>query len=159
MGNMNVRVVVAVLLCAVLILPACSTTSIGVSKPGSSGGEAKPGIGKGGPPAHAPAHGYRKKHPQGPDLVFDSGLGVYVAVGIADLYFHNDSFFRLSSGQWEISVGYEGPWSVSTIAKVPPGLQKKGKGIGPGKGKGQGNQGGQGKGQGKGNKGGGPGKK
>lgn len=108
-----------------------------------------PGIGKGGPPAHAPAHGYQKKHPQGPELVFDSGLGVYVAVGIADLHFHNDNFFRWSNGQWEISVGYEGPWSVSTSTEVPPGLQKKGKGN-------QGNKGGKGKGKGKGNKGVGP---
>ena len=148
MGFTKTRVLMAVLLCTVLILPACSTTTVGTSKPG---------YGKGGPPAHAPAHGYRKKHSQGPDLVFDSGLGVYVVVGMADLYFHNDQFFRLRNGQWEISVGYEGPWSVSTSAKVPPGLQKKGKGKGPGKGKGQGNQGGKGKG--KGNKGGGKGKK
>lgn len=149
MRGKSIRVLIAVLLCAVLFVPACSTTSVGVAK--------KPGYSKGGPPAHAPAHGYRKKHPQGPDLVFDSGLGVYVAVGIANLYFHNDRFLRLSNGQWEISVGYEGPWSVTTHTKVPPGLKKKHQGgKGKAKGKAPGNKGGKGKEKGnKGNKNGG----
>ncbi|MFQ5585276.1 MAG: hypothetical protein ACE5GF_00390, partial [Thermodesulfobacteriota bacterium] len=44
---------------------------------------------KHGPPPHAPAHGYRHKHRHGVELMFDGGLGVYIAVGLSGIYFHN----------------------------------------------------------------------
>jgi len=39
-----------------------------------------------GPPAHAPANGYRYKY-QGHDMVYDSGLGVYVVIGQSSVYY------------------------------------------------------------------------
>jgi hypothetical protein len=77
-----------------------------------------------GPPAHAPAHGYRKKH-QGRDLVFDSDLGVYVVVGLSDLWFLDGSYFRISGDHWEISAGTSGPWRVAAVRSVPGRLYAK----------------------------------
>ena len=34
-----------------------------------------------GPPPHAPAHGYRHKHPDGVELVYKSNIGGYAVVG------------------------------------------------------------------------------
>lgn len=83
---------------------------------------------RGGPPPHAPAHGYRRKHhvQHGSDveLVFDSGLGVYVVVGFPDVYFYANSFFRFGDIGWQISVRPDGGWAVADSGRVPPGLQK-----------------------------------
>jgi hypothetical protein len=84
---------------------------------------------KGGPPPHAPAHGYRHKHRQrGVDLVFDSGLGVYVVVGYP-FYFHKDRFYRHHDGVWQISVRIDGGWRGVADHEVPQTLYwgKKGK--------------------------------
>ena len=121
--------------CALFAFPACETMYVGG---GGGGYKNHPG-----PPAHAPAHGYKKKHhDDGPELVFDSGLGVYLVVGLADLYFHNDSYFRYANGGWEFGVNINGPWRTADYGHVPPGLHKKhgtgSKGKGKGKGRGQG---------------------
>jgi hypothetical protein len=81
---------------------------------------------RGGPPPHAPAHGYRRKqHVQrGPDLelVFDSGLGVYVVVGTPDLYFFGDHYFRLGDAGWQISLQHDSGWTLAAQGQVPAGL-------------------------------------
>jgi hypothetical protein len=92
-----------------------------------------------GPPPHAPAHGYRHKHP-GPagsvDLVFDSGLGVYVVVGWPGYYWHQDHYYRFVEGAWMISTRLDAGWVSCSSGKVPPGLVKKHAGPGhKGKGK------------------------
>ncbi len=73
------------LLYAVAIV--CLTTACS-SSPSHSNVYVAPQATAGGPPSHAPAHGYRnKEHKQrykGIDLVFDTGLGVYVVVDMAD---------------------------------------------------------------------------
>lgn len=80
-----------------------------------------------GPPPHAPAHGYRHKHP-GPagsvDLVFDSGLGVYVVVGQPYHWFHHDHYYWLHDGEWHRSKHLGGPWVVADFDGVPPGLRR-----------------------------------
>ena len=97
-----------------------------------------------GPPAHAPAHGYRRKHVQGVEVVFDSGLGVYVVVGLTDHYYHDGYFFRLRSGIWESCPQPDGHWKVVSANSLPIGLQAKAKvnsnsnNRGRGKGKGNG---------------------
>ncbi len=93
----------------------------------------------GGPPPHAPAHGYRQKHRRsGADLVFDSGLGVYVVVGLGH-YFYRDRFYRWRNDAWQISVNARGPWNWIDEAAVPRRLFKsKAKGRGKGKGRGRG---------------------
>ena len=102
-----------------------------------------PVITKSGPPAHAPAHGYRRKHVHGMELVFDSDLGVYVVVGLSDHYYHDGYFFRLRAGIWERCPKPDGHWKVASDKSLPIGLQVKvkadtnirGKGNSKGKGK------------------------
>jgi hypothetical protein len=81
-----------------------------------------------GPPPHAPAHGYRHKqhtHMGGVDLIFDSGLGVYVVVGWPDHYWHHDHYYRWVDGGWLISARLDGGWAACSDGRVPPGLVKK----------------------------------
>ena len=81
-----------------------------------------------GPPPHAPAHGYRHKHhAHGGDveLVFDSGLGVYVVVGWPDYYWHSDHYYRWNDGGWMISARLDGGWATCSDSNVPGGLNKK----------------------------------
>ncbi|MFH1716163.1 MAG: hypothetical protein ABIF19_02330 [Planctomycetota bacterium] len=82
-----------------------------------------PGIGHG-PPAHARAHGYRRKQVAGVELVFDSGIGVYVVVGHPNHYYHDGHFYRLSGVQWEISLQPDDGWAFVAEESLPPGLQK-----------------------------------
>jgi hypothetical protein len=77
-----------------------------------------------GPPPHAPAHGYRRTH-QGHDLMYDSDLGVYVVVGLSNVWFLDGSYFRLADERWELSVGANGPWRVAAISAVPARLVEK----------------------------------
>lgn len=102
-----------------------------------------PGYGRdrGGPPDHAPAHGYRKKY-HDHDLMFDSGVGVYVVVGSPGFYFWDDFYWRLRDGIWIRASAFDGPWLVveDTYHRLPPGLAKKhgyGKSEGKEKGKGK----------------------
>ena len=129
------------LLAVAFVLPACSTVNTHhpstVHQPNT------------GPPDHAPAHGYRKKHGHdNVELVWDSGMGVYVVVGHDGHFFSNDVYYRVAGENWEVSGGIEGPWKVTSDKKVPKGLKKhkhkgkkdKGKGNGHGKGQDKGNK-------------------
>lgn len=103
-----------------------------------------------GPPPHAPAHGYRRKHRRsGAELVYDSGLGVYVVVGLP-VYFSDERFYRLGDAGWEISVDLHGPWRAVEYHAVPTKLvAAKGRGKGRGKGWNKAKAKGKGKGKGK----------
>ena len=80
---------------------------------------------KPGPPPHAPAHGYRHKHhAHGVDLVFDSGLGVYLVVGLADHFFLHDQFYRRSGGEWFVSAELGHGWTAVGSSVLPKGLGK-----------------------------------
>ena len=102
-------------------------------------------IRKSGPPAHAPAHGYRRKHMHvhGVELVFDTGRGVYVVVGYSDHYYHDGYFFRFREGTWETCPKPDGHWKIVSNKSLPVGLQAKvkvdsnNKGRGNGKAKGK----------------------
>jgi hypothetical protein len=78
------------------------------------------------------------------ELVFDSGRGVYVVVGLSDHYYHDGYFFRLSGGIWEMCPKPDGRWKVVSDNSLPIGLQVKAKvnndskGRGKGKGKAKG---------------------
>jgi hypothetical protein len=111
----------AVLCLAVLFLLAlCDTTA---AKPPARGL-----LIRSGPPAHAPANGYRRKQVCGFELIFDVGVGMYVAVGMTDVYYHEGHFYRCRGGVWEISL--RGTiWEVTVIDKLPPGLQVKAKSM------------------------------
>ena len=76
---------------------------------------------KHGPPPHAPAHGHRHKH-HGVDLLFDTGLGVYVVVGHAHHYFHDGRYYRLHESGWRVSAKLDGHWVEIKIKDLPRGL-------------------------------------
>ncbi len=75
------------------------------------------------PPPWAPAHGYRHKHKDGTALVFDSGIGVYVAIDFPDIYFSNDKFYKKNVDIWQSSAAIKGPWVNTAIEDIPPGLK------------------------------------
>jgi hypothetical protein len=93
-----------------------------------------------GPPDHAPAHGWRRKHgiqhptqshkrAQGEtrtrvELVYDGDLGVHVVVDHAGVYFHGDHYFRMSAAGWEWSGHLAGSWTVAPDHGVPTGLRE-----------------------------------
>ena len=77
-----------------------------------------------GPPPHAPAHGYRHKH-HGRDLVFDSAFGVYVVVGLRDVWFLDGHYFRIAGDRWEVAAAVGGPWRVAAAHAVPVRLYEK----------------------------------
>ena len=89
-----------------------------------------------GPPPHAPAHGYRHKHHNDIELEFDSGLGVYLAVNMPDIYFFNGLYLKISDGYWVVTDHLDRPWRASLKDEVPLRLKKsrgrshKGKGKG-----------------------------
>lgn len=76
-----------------------------------------------GPPPHAPAHGYRHKHPDGEELVYKSDIDVYVVVGHQDYYFHKDKYYRVKNGSWEVSFNMKENWTLVSEKKLPPGLR------------------------------------
>ena len=114
----------AVMACAALMVASCS--SVGICHTSSEK------IGRGnGPPPHAPAHGYRHKHKtKGVELVYDSGRGVYVVVGLPDHYYYNGHFFRIRGAQWEVSLHTANGWEPVYEDSIPPGLRTKGKSKG-----------------------------
>jgi hypothetical protein len=121
-----------------LLMASCSEFSV------RRGPVLKPGRGNG-PPPHAKAHGYRWKHATGVELVFDSGLGVYIVVGYPDYYYYDGYFYRFCGGAWEISSKPDRGWAGVSSVSLPAGLKAKGslsKGNN-GKGKGNGNGNGQ----------------
>jgi hypothetical protein len=90
-----------------------------------------PGRGHG-PPPHAPAHGYRKKHRHAyhhrdaeVEVVFDGGLGVYVVLGLPSHYYWEGRYLRVRSGRWYASRHLDAGWSVCDEASVPKALRTK----------------------------------
>jgi hypothetical protein len=105
------RLLVSALLATAVALSSCLAASIdGKSNRGH------------GPPAHAPAHGYRQHH-QDAELAFDSKLGVYVVVGYSDHFYSDGRFLRFHADSWEVSARLHGPWTAYPSASVPPGLR------------------------------------
>jgi hypothetical protein len=121
---LRLALLAALALAASLFLPACHAHVGPQSDPEIAGG-----YGGGGPPPHAPAHGYRRKHRydghRDAELVFDSGLGVYVVVGFPGVYFHLDHYFRYFGASWQVSIRPDAGWRVAPQDDVPPGLRKQ----------------------------------
>jgi hypothetical protein len=103
--------------CALLLTTSCSKYGV------RTGPVVRPGNG---PPAHAPAHGYRNKQVCGVEIVFDAGRGVYVVVGMADHYYYDGYFYRLRTGVWEMSLKPDTGWAKVSIGSLPSGLQARG---------------------------------
>lgn len=102
---------------AILLLSSCHTVT--------ARWEPVPGPGRGyGPPPHAQANGYRNKVVYGYELVYDSGCGLYVVVGMTDWYYHEGYFYRLRGNVWEISLRGD-EWGPANHDSLPPGLRLK----------------------------------
>lgn len=78
-----------------------------------------------GPPPFAPAHGYRHRYRRGLDLVFDTGLGVYLVVGARRTYFYQGRFYRFRGGEWETSRDYDETWRRSRARRLPRNLRRR----------------------------------
>jgi hypothetical protein len=142
---------VAVLAAGCGLLIACGPVHpVTVGRGGHDGPEVYEGPGHGhGPPPQAPAHGYRRKHQQAyhrhggeVELIFDSGLGVYVVVGVSNHYYWNGAYLRIDGGAWSTCAYLDGAWKPYSERSLPAGLRakhaktKQGKGKGKSKGKG-----------------------
>lgn len=110
----------------VSVVFVCLTTScetVNVHQFPAPGRHVRPG-----PPPHARAHGYCRKHANGLELVYDSTYGVYVIMGKVDHYYWDGQFYRIYGGRWEVSLQVDAGWVPAIIESLPPGLQYKGQG-------------------------------
>jgi hypothetical protein len=105
----------------ILYLTGCQTIGgVAVESPGYHGSKYE----KKGPPPHAPAHGYRHKHHDGHQLVYDSKIGAYVVVNLPDTYFANDLYLRMSTdGRWMASATLGRGWRVALASEIPPKMR------------------------------------
>ncbi|HSR54808.1 MAG TPA: hypothetical protein VLN73_01105 [Alphaproteobacteria bacterium] len=77
------------------------------------------------PPPEAPAHGYRHRHERGPNLVYDSNLGVYRVVGRRDEeFFYRGRFYRYRRGKWAWNSGPETNWRPTSGRELPRPLRR-----------------------------------
>ena len=108
-------------LTVILLLASCR--SVGVHRVHGRGGGY-------GPPAHAPAHGYRHKHVYGYDLVYDSSYGFYVVTGLNHHYYHDGYFYRLHGDVWQVSLR-GADWRPLRYGALPSPLRVKFKPAAP----------------------------
>ncbi len=78
----------------------------------------------GGPPPHAPAHGYRHKH-HSHDLEYDSDLGIYVVIGLPDHYFIDGVYYKRTKHGWYSSHDVDKGWKEYKKDNLPGKLNKK----------------------------------
>ncbi|PHS71467.1 MAG: hypothetical protein COB23_00355 [Methylophaga sp.] len=109
---MNIKILFTIIVTALLV-GCIDSASV---RYGDSGHHYKKG-----PPPHAPAHGYRHKH-KNRDLIFDSGIGVYVVAHLTNHFYDNGLYFRLRDGNWEMSVSLDSGWKYADPYIVPKGL-------------------------------------
>ena len=102
---------------------------------------------------HHPPHGHVYVQ-GGIDMVFDSGLGLYIVTGYPDCYFFEGHYYRYHAPYWEYSPRIDGPWRVERrYEALPPGLRERGEYREPPPGRGRGGSGepsGRGRGRGRG---------
>ena len=78
-----------------------------------------------GPPAHAPAYGYRHKLSSNVEVAFDSDSGVYVVVGWDKYFWLAGQYYRFRTGHWEVSRTIDKGWTYIEQEKLPDGLRKQ----------------------------------
>ena len=60
-----------------------------------------------------------------PHMVYDEGLGIYIAVGVPfDIFFNNNVYFYHVNGVWYRSPYYRGPWTRAEVRRIPRGLRE-----------------------------------
>lgn len=77
-----------------------------------------------GPPGHAPAHGFRRRHHSGVYLTFDAPLGVYVVTGWPGYYWWDGHFYRHHDGVWVRGTRLKGRWRRAGPRGLPGGLRR-----------------------------------
>jgi hypothetical protein len=77
-----------------------------------------------GPPPRVPAHGWRRRHPDGVEIVYRSEIGAYVVVGLDDAYYCDDVFYLWDSGRWLRAPHFTGPWVAVPTSDVPANLAR-----------------------------------
>ncbi len=107
------------------VLAALAITVIGCGHVYHPKSSRHTGVHKMGPPPHAPAHGYRHKHQDNVELVFNAGIGVYVVVGHPDHYHDGKRYYRRARGEWQVSHQLDGVWLSVSFREVPSGLRTK----------------------------------
>ena len=112
--------ITGILACALLMLVSCSELEV-YHSPGWRNGKGH------GPPAHARAHGYRRKQVSGMELTFDTELGLYIVVGRPSHYYCDGYFYRYHGSVWQISSEPDNGWKSVSDNSLPPGLQNKNK--------------------------------
>ena len=117
--------------CGLLACGPVHSVTIGDRPPRNEPQVVREGNGHG-PPPWAPAHGYRHKHQHAyqhrestVDLVFDSGLGVYLVVGIPNYYYWNGTYVRLNAGSWYRAPYLDARWVPCPADELPGYLRSK----------------------------------
>jgi hypothetical protein len=77
------------------------------------------------PPPRAPLNGWRRRHPDGVEIVYRSELGAYVVVGLDDAYYCDDVFYLWDSGRWLRAPHFTGPWLAVPTSEVPANLLRR----------------------------------
>jgi hypothetical protein len=78
----------------------------------------------GGPPPHAPAHGYRY-HYDDLDLVFDTALGIYLVFGYPYYYWYDNWYYHWDGDHWHRSKHFKRGWKHIDHDHVPRKLYRK----------------------------------
>ena len=103
---------------AVSFVSACSTAKSVKNHPDG------PGRGYG-PPAHAPAHGYRMKTEKNVYVIYDEPAEIYYVEGDPEIYYLDGWYYRWEETGWRTARDYKkGDWHIAT-GDLPPGLHKK----------------------------------
>jgi len=58
------------------------------------------------------------------ELKYDSGLGLYVALGFPDVFYSDGKFYTQRQGQWQVSLRADGGWTVAATGSVPVNVNK-----------------------------------
>lgn len=112
---------IAIALAFLFVVSGCSSVGVHATAPPHQHKPEK--YKKGGPPPHAPAHGYRHKH-KGHDMDYDMKIGAYIVVRVPDTYFYDNLFIRLfSDGRWMVSAHLNSGWRLADANEVPPRLK------------------------------------
>ena len=110
--------VVVLLASVILAISGCSVVLHRDRASGREGGD------RYGAPPDSPEHGYRYKQSDGIELIFDSGIGVYVVSGNSYEYYHQGIYYRWNNNSWEESPQINEGWAPAPEERVPPGLRK-----------------------------------
>ncbi|GEM_PF-3501502 len=100
------------------VAPGCATHRTQEAVVGYDSDEAPP-------PPHTPARGWRRRHPDGVEIIYRSELGAYVVVGLDDAYYCDDVFYLWDSGRWLRAPHFTGPWVAVPTSEVPANLARR----------------------------------